>query len=113
MNGYPVVEVLKNGGPVHSFDSNFRFGVRKAQMLLACVHILREFCPLFPASESRPRRRPGLPIAFGQWPNFCMAPWDHTIPGKVIAELFEIDQSCTWVWGIMSTLGCLCHEESQ
>ena len=42
-NGCPVVEVLNNGGPVHSFDSNFRFGVRKAQMLLACVHVLREF----------------------------------------------------------------------
>jgi hypothetical protein len=43
-DGYPVVEVLKNGGPVHRFDSNFRFGVRKAQMLLACVDLLREFC---------------------------------------------------------------------
>src|ERR1022692_4086293 len=43
LNGYPVVEVLKNGSPVHTFDSNFRFGVRKAQMLLACVHVLREF----------------------------------------------------------------------
>ena len=43
LNGYPVVKVLKNGGPVHIFDSNFRFGVRKAQMLLACVQVLREF----------------------------------------------------------------------
>lgn len=43
LNGYPVVEVLKDGGPVHSFDSNFRFGIRKAQMLLACVDVLREF----------------------------------------------------------------------
>jgi len=43
LNGCPVVEVLKNGGPVHSFDSNFRFGIRKAQMLLACVHVLRNF----------------------------------------------------------------------
>jgi hypothetical protein len=42
-NGCPVVEILKNGGPVHTFDSNFRFGIRKAQMLMACVHILREF----------------------------------------------------------------------
>lgn len=42
-NGCPVVEVLKNGGPVHIFDSNFRFGVRKAQMVLACVHVLRGF----------------------------------------------------------------------
>jgi hypothetical protein len=41
--GFPVVEILKNGGPVHNFDSNFRFGVRKAQMLLACTHVLREF----------------------------------------------------------------------
>lgn len=43
LNGCPVVEVLKDGGPVHSFDSNFRFGMRKAQMLLACVDVLREF----------------------------------------------------------------------
>ena len=43
LNGCPVVEVLKDGGPVHSFDSNFRFGIRKAQMLLACVNVLRGF----------------------------------------------------------------------
>lgn len=41
--GFPVVEVLKNGGQVTRYDSHFRFGPRKAQMLLACVHILREF----------------------------------------------------------------------
>jgi hypothetical protein len=43
LNGSPVVEVLKNGGPVHFYDSNFRFGVRKAQMLLACLEVLKEF----------------------------------------------------------------------
>ena len=42
-NGYPVVEVLKNGGPVHFHDANFRFGIRKAKMLLACITCLREF----------------------------------------------------------------------
>jgi hypothetical protein len=42
-NGCPVVEVLKNGGAVHSHDTNFRFGVRKAQMLVSCMHALREF----------------------------------------------------------------------
>lgn len=41
--GSPVVEVLKDGGPVHSYDSNFRFGLRKAQMLIGCVAALREF----------------------------------------------------------------------
>lgn len=41
--GYPTVEVLKNGGPVHSWDSNFRFGQRKAAIMLACIAALREF----------------------------------------------------------------------
>ena len=41
--GCPVVEVLKDGGPVHKYDDHFRFGIRKAQMLLACVEVLREF----------------------------------------------------------------------
>lgn len=42
-NGYPVVEVLKNGGPVHMWDSHFRFGQRKAEMVIACMALLREF----------------------------------------------------------------------
>jgi len=42
-NGYPVVELLKNGGQVTLSDSHFRFGVRKAQILVACVALFREF----------------------------------------------------------------------
>jgi len=42
-NGCPIVEVLKDGGPVHRYDSHFRFGTRKAQMLLACMDSLRAF----------------------------------------------------------------------
>ena len=42
-NGYPVVEVLKDGGQVVWSDSHFRFGIRKAQMLVACVVLFREF----------------------------------------------------------------------
>jgi hypothetical protein len=41
--GCPVAEVLKNGGQVTTSDSHFRFGTRKAQMLVACVPLLREF----------------------------------------------------------------------
>jgi hypothetical protein len=41
--GFPTVEVLKNGGPVHAWDRNFSFGRRKAEILLACVDVLREF----------------------------------------------------------------------
>lgn len=41
--GCPIVEVLKNGGQVTMSDAHFRFGVRKAQMLVACVPVLREF----------------------------------------------------------------------
>jgi hypothetical protein len=42
-NGCPVVEVLKNGGPVHVWDSHFRFGQRKAEILVACMAHLRKF----------------------------------------------------------------------
>lgn len=42
-NGFPVVEVLKNGGPVGPWDQHFEFGLRKAEMLIACMHILRKF----------------------------------------------------------------------
>jgi hypothetical protein len=42
-DGYPVVEILKNGGPIHADDANFRFGVRKAEMLLACLPALKTF----------------------------------------------------------------------
>jgi hypothetical protein len=42
-NGCPVVEVLKNGGPVHVWDEHFRFGQRRAEILIACMASLREF----------------------------------------------------------------------
>jgi hypothetical protein len=42
-HGYPVVEVLKNGCAIHRFDEHFRFGRRKAEMLLACLPALKEF----------------------------------------------------------------------
>ncbi|HXE90867.1 MAG TPA: hypothetical protein VNK82_07895 [Terriglobales bacterium] len=43
VHGYPVVEILKNGGPIHQYDSHFRFGRHKAELLLACLPALREF----------------------------------------------------------------------
>jgi len=42
-NGYPIVEILKNGGSIHVWDTHFRFGQRKAEMLVACVSLIREF----------------------------------------------------------------------
>jgi hypothetical protein len=39
----PIVEILKDGGPVHAKDKHFRFGLRKAQMVLACMDVLKEF----------------------------------------------------------------------
>ena len=42
-DGFPIVEVLKNGGPVHPWDQHFRFGRRKAEILVACMKVLREF----------------------------------------------------------------------
>ena len=48
--GYPVVEVLKNGGPVHRHDEHFRFGCRVARILLASLPALKTFA--WPSSES-------------------------------------------------------------
>jgi hypothetical protein len=42
-NGYPVVEVLRDGAAIHVWDSHFQFGRRKAEMLLACIEVLRDF----------------------------------------------------------------------
>jgi hypothetical protein len=41
--GYPVVEVLKNGCAIHMRDEHFRFGQRKAEILVACVSLIRNF----------------------------------------------------------------------
>jgi hypothetical protein len=56
-HGCPVVEVLKNGGQVTMSDSHFRFGVRKAQMLVASMPVLRDFWRSSDAQrlEFRPR----------------------------------------------------------
>jgi hypothetical protein len=40
--GSPVVEILHNGGPIHEFDKNFRFGKSKAKLFLACMDIVEE-----------------------------------------------------------------------
>ena len=53
--GYPVIELLKNGGPIHNFDQHFRFGVRKAEMLLACLEAIKEFA--YATDEERRRFR--------------------------------------------------------
>jgi hypothetical protein len=45
-NGYPVIEVLKDGGPIHSHDEHFQFGVDKAILMLACAHAIQEFVDL-------------------------------------------------------------------
>jgi hypothetical protein len=41
--GKPVVEVLKDGGPVHPHDEHFRFGLEKARLLLTVLEPVREF----------------------------------------------------------------------
>lgn len=43
LNEKPLVEILKNGGPVHLFDSHFTFGLSTAILLLKCIEVLREF----------------------------------------------------------------------
>ena len=36
------MEILHNGGPIHEFDKNFRFGKSKAKLFLACMDIVEE-----------------------------------------------------------------------
>lgn len=43
VNRRPVVEILKNGGPIHRNDARFAYGVCKAGMLIACLPALRVF----------------------------------------------------------------------
>ena len=42
-NGFPVIEVLKDGAAIHAWDSEFRFGRRKVQIMLACIDLLSGF----------------------------------------------------------------------
>jgi hypothetical protein len=51
-HGFPVVEVLANGGSIHAWDKNFRFGLRKGEIFVACVPLLKEF---WQSSESERR----------------------------------------------------------
>lgn len=38
-----MIEILKDGASVGSWDRNFQFGPRKAEMLVACIEVLRKF----------------------------------------------------------------------
>lgn len=42
-HGYPVVEILKDGAQIHEHDKHFRFGRRKAKIVLACLPALKTF----------------------------------------------------------------------
>lgn len=46
--GYPIVELLYRGGPIHERDSHFRFGKKKAMLLLACIKIVEELAATQP-----------------------------------------------------------------
>src|SRR6267378_2842802 len=41
--GHPVAEILKDGASIHIWDDHFQFGRRKAEMLVACIDVLRDF----------------------------------------------------------------------
>jgi hypothetical protein len=41
--GVPIVEVLKDGGPIHAYDRHFKFGLEKAKLLLAALHEIEQF----------------------------------------------------------------------
>ena len=45
----PVIEVLKNGAAIHAYGLHFRFGCRKARIILACLPALKRFG--WPSSE--------------------------------------------------------------
>jgi hypothetical protein len=53
--GFPVVEVLRDGAAIHPWDDHFRFGRRKAEMLLACIELPSRFL------EGQWRRKRSLP----------------------------------------------------
>ena len=38
-----VAEILKDGASIHIWDDHFQFGRRKAEMLVACIDVLRDF----------------------------------------------------------------------
>ena len=40
---YPMVKVLKEGGPIHPYDRHFKFGLEKAALLLAALPIIEKF----------------------------------------------------------------------
>src|SRR6266536_4031723 len=44
--GNEIVEVLKDGGPIHSHDEHFRFGVEKAVLMLASIAMVKQFLEL-------------------------------------------------------------------
>jgi hypothetical protein len=41
--GAPIVEVLKDDGPIHAYDRHFKFGLEKAKLLLAALHEIEKF----------------------------------------------------------------------
>src|SRR5437588_4522291 len=41
--GNRMVEILRNGGPIHPYDSHFQFGTKKAELILAALPVIKEF----------------------------------------------------------------------
>jgi hypothetical protein len=41
--GSPTIEVLRDGGPIHEFDKNFRFGLEKAKLILGAMKAIESF----------------------------------------------------------------------
>jgi len=38
-----MVEILRNGGQIHPYDSHFQFGTKKAELILAALPVIKEF----------------------------------------------------------------------
>jgi hypothetical protein len=41
--GNPVIEILKDGEPIHRYDPHFRFGCGRARLIVSCLEVIREF----------------------------------------------------------------------
>ena len=42
-HGSPMIEIQKDGGPVHAYDSEFKFTPTTARMIMACMGTIRWF----------------------------------------------------------------------
>ena len=118
--GYPVVEILKNGGPIHPYDSHFRLGRRKIEMLLTCLPAFKEFgwCTeeerlrFNPRTFEDPTLKIGVKVTVQMYPDFETSSGQWVDRPYLRLEAFPPDQShlglgmmkCRAVWSVQDDL---------